>query len=749
MVYQNKKPSFISLLYIVAFFVFLSCVFAILSSSQSYIVDTWQNYATFDFEQGTETDENGQEVLVNYISTPEQLAGAFQLMNNSAVLAYDHKSISTLSSNVYKLNSNINLSGKSWTPVNLPSGYIFDGCYYSISNLYICLYSYQLGFISRNNGTIQNLIFTDLSVKNNTKNGEPTETGGVCGQNHGIVQNVIVMSGSVCGSVFKDNSDRIVGGICGLNTGTICFCTNYANVKQGKHMGGIVGKADNGQIKNCYNYGNVWEPGANEYPRMGGIVGETYCRVSLCLNFGKVNCQCKFYGVDLYKYDIQDVRVGGIAGCSFAQISECGNYGEISGGQGWYHDNNGNYTYQNDCLESSFGGIVGYINADVTDCFNRGDVSACARSNTEKLLLQYDETNGFTNTECYDEYAQEEKLGEFQDNDGIYIVYNQWRKNYYYFNKSTKGNTDQSVGRIISYKNAYAGGIVGNISNKDYKVLECYNMGEISGGKRTYEDTYVYSIYYTQDFYTLSPLGWYTHYYETSARIYYNTIKYTYEFYYSPIIGTVGGEVKDDSLSLNVGLYSYNKSNDFTYKSSYYYYHEKDFRPVTVLLTTPGTLGFGLNLYALVTDGGSKVSSKSTNGTTSGEETVKIDDDDNSLFSVAYIHDVRQFFKVDCENNKVYVKAQFKLEDRNDNYKQNSTERVITKDDYVKINQIYPAIHKYGVCSNNELSDRSIVLDCYLGDEYWDIDPVTIDPKTGKETPRINDGYPYLKNMYW
>ena len=459
MVYQNKKPSFIFLFYLVIFFAFLSSIIVILSSSQSYIVDTWQNYATFDFEQGTETDENGQEVLVNYITTPEQLAGAFQLMNNTAVLADDYKTNAKLTSKTYKLRSHINVSGKSWTPTELPSGYTFDGCYFSISNLKVSSSNTNIGFISINNGTIQNLIFTNLTITNTKTDGTASNTGGVCGQNKGTVKSVTIISGSVSGNTYKGNNDREVGGICGINTGAIYRCFNYATISQGKHFGGIVGMSTSGSIKNCFNHGQIGEPGANQYIRMGGIVGESNgTTIELCQNFGGV------YGYHASgSVTISNVSAGGIVGYCYNAVIKCANYGTVTGGNVYYADN------------SNIGGIIGCYSGSVSidSCYNIANISGYAKKIESNPI-------GFKKNTALD--RSREYIGGYNRN-GTTSMYT--TINRYYCSISSEFKVYNTP--------AYVGGIIGYSNNK-ITVSNSYSIGNIIGGSCDYSQIYTIKL---------------------------------------------------------------------------------------------------------------------------------------------------------------------------------------------------------------------------------------------------------------
>ena len=357
MIYKNKKSNNVFLIYLAMFLVFLSTVLVLFMSNDSFVEDTWQNYAEYDFEQEVVVDENGEEVVFNVISSPEQLAGAFNLMNSAS--ADDWKTgTESAGTNQYKLSKNINLYGKTWKISDLTG--VFDGCSFSILNLTISANANTniVGFVGNNHGTIKNLYFDNISVTTAKTSG--VYVGGVVGINYGTVQKVSVMSGKVYGKSGKYTS-RLVGGLVGTNRGRIEFCTNNASVYNGSHIGGICGTNDY-VVVNCHNSGNITAY-QNEATRLGGIIGESSssATIQLCLNSGNITNSSTS----------DTTAVGGIVGYCYAKIDQCGNYGTINGGD-------------SSTPESFVGGIVGYMKADVLNCFNRGNVTASAKEDTDK-----------------------------------------------------------------------------------------------------------------------------------------------------------------------------------------------------------------------------------------------------------------------------------------------------------------------------------------------------------------------------
>lgn len=115
--------------------------------------------------------------------------------------------------------------------------------------------------------------------------------GGVCGFNDsGIIENCF-NEGTVSGTVISaEDVDGGVGGMCGINMGTIKNCYNTASVSGQYAVGGVCG-FNWKVITNCFNEGTVSGEDA-----VGGVCGDKY-------NGTITNC-----------YYLSDTAIGGIRG---------------------------------------------------------------------------------------------------------------------------------------------------------------------------------------------------------------------------------------------------------------------------------------------------------------------------------------------------------------------------------------------------------------------------------------------------
>lgn len=391
---------------------------------------SWQYVADTNIELKTDTNEDGTTETYYAISTPEQLAGMFEVVNSNSVNA---ESINTYT---YKLTQNIDLSGKTWSIVNFYKGYVFDGNSFHIQNLNISSSSTNVGFVGVLYGTIQNLYFDNATIKNTNNTGAANKTGVVAGRVSGgeIINVTVDSNSSVTGNYYLNNNDRCAGGIAGyISSGKIINCINYASVGTAKFVGGIVGEIDSGTIENCTNYSSILNAGSNEYPRVGGIVGESYGSISYCSNLGNVT-----YSV----YATGDFRVGGIVGHNGGNLSLCVNKGSI-------------YGTNTSTAIAYAGGIAGYSNEKIENCLNTGSISAYSAK-----LSSSSSQNVVTKSVSETEYYK-----------NTYFFWG-WATEWFWYTRNSASITITNI-------DAYAGGIVG-VGNAE--VSNCYNSGQITGG---------------------------------------------------------------------------------------------------------------------------------------------------------------------------------------------------------------------------------------------------------------------------
>jgi len=221
----------------------------------------------------------------------------------------------------YSLSNDINLKGAEWAP--LPEfGGVLDGDGHRIYNFIISSATAEMGFVKVNNGTIRNIVFSDVAVTNEY-NGV-SNTCVVAAVNNGIMENVTVRESTVTRNYSATNvsHDGInVGGVVGVNNGNMTMITVdiLSNIKiycsatdRGTYCtyilcGGVVGtnfgkivdidiraKA-NYTITSSHNYNSYtyYDGSMNAFCKVGGIVGRNskgnvefvYSNVDYELNF--------------------------------------------------------------------------------------------------------------------------------------------------------------------------------------------------------------------------------------------------------------------------------------------------------------------------------------------------------------------------------------------------------------------------------------------------------------------------------
>ena len=253
----------------------------------------------------------------------------------------------------------------SWTPIGNADDKLFkgefDGCNYTINNLYVTQGN-RVGLFGCVNGTIKNITLFG------TVSGDGVAyAGGVVGSlKGGSVENC------TNNATVDVGSDGYAGGIVGKvgTSGNIVKCQNKAKIS-GTYAGGIIGAINQGfrpnnvKIDNCLNTGAVTassgqRTGAVAYA--GGIVGyvsqgssgrNQKTNLNNCRNEGEVTVKVPGTGSKLY--------AGGIAG-----------YG-ISLKEGKNLSNTGSVTNES----GAAAGLVAFIsgNGSITNSYNHGNVT--------------------------------------------------------------------------------------------------------------------------------------------------------------------------------------------------------------------------------------------------------------------------------------------------------------------------------------------------------------------------------------
>ena len=233
--------------------------------------------------------------------------------------------------------------GSGWTPIGdllHPFNGNFDGNNCMIQNITIDTSATYVGMFEfiGSDGTVENLGIIGNSVIGISG----WAIGGVVGLNYGTVQYCYN-----AGTVSSNDTFAIAGGMVGLNYGTIQYCYNAGTVSgYSGWIGGMVGE-NKGMVQHCYNTGSVSCIGNSS--AVGGMVGENKGMVQYCYNTGSVTCG-------------NSSTVGGVAGWNTnGTVQYCYNAGPVTGGN-----------------SSTVGGVAGwnYVACTVQNCYYNTDISS-------------------------------------------------------------------------------------------------------------------------------------------------------------------------------------------------------------------------------------------------------------------------------------------------------------------------------------------------------------------------------------
>jgi uncharacterized repeat protein (TIGR02543 family) len=182
-----------------------------------------------------------------------------------------------------------------------------------------------------------------------------------------------VGSGAVIDNVkiddsYIEGSGNGVGGVVGLNSGSVTNCTNNGNVvsvwldggrRKAGSSGGVVG-VNNDTVANCSNTGNVYGVGST-----GGVVGTNYKSVVNCSNEGKIGSNEEGYAlVNGNMSAVKDYAsiygTGGIVGLNREVNSSIEN----------------SYNLGSVYASDNAGGIAGIAQGVIVNCYNNETVEA-------------------------------------------------------------------------------------------------------------------------------------------------------------------------------------------------------------------------------------------------------------------------------------------------------------------------------------------------------------------------------------
>ena len=195
-----------------------------------------------------------------------------------------------------------------------------------------------------------------------------TGSGSAVGLFRYVQEGAKVRNLTVNGEVSPSGSQDQVGGIVGVNYGSIENCKFAGNVIGDTEVGGIAGvNAESGEIRRCESTGNVIGNHS-----AGGITGSNHGILNNCSNSGNVNT----YSTEV-TYDLDDITMDNLeqinSTSNVAAHTDTGGIAGISDGKIYYCSNSGAIGYQH--VGYNTGGIVGRLHQGyLQNCTNTGYV---------------------------------------------------------------------------------------------------------------------------------------------------------------------------------------------------------------------------------------------------------------------------------------------------------------------------------------------------------------------------------------
>ena len=420
------------------------------------------------------------------------------------------------SNKTYHLKNDIDLSGKTWTPIEGFNGTLI-GNGHTIKNLNINTSSSNVGFFATLGGMVKDVKFENASIK---VTGTNEKIGIVCGTLSGNLSGIRV-SGSV-----EAVSSTNVGGMVGyldLSSKYLAFSglENAASVTGQNHVGGVFGHIYNSygsssattQLDGFINRGRITSTGDCVGGTIGYIYAKTLLYISEFQNTGDVKGITNVGGVIGYAngYDsgsyIQnsscsalvegEAVIGCIAGSSIdVTINNCSNTGSTLKANGYLSEAGNKAAYvggfvgkgqfANNCTNEVdiiytaggdyVGGVIGYIsvsyrNVSMTNLANKANISG-NKYVGGIIGYMYNSYGSSSATTQLDKFTNSGKVTGSGDYVGGTIGYIYAKTMLYISDFKNTGavNGKNLVGGVVGYVSGYSGSYIQS-SNSSYEGI--------------------------------------------------------------------------------------------------------------------------------------------------------------------------------------------------------------------------------------------------------------------------------------
>ena len=292
------------------------------AAGTAFITCTFTNGKTFVYKMKNATDWQAGGEYTYTVSLAAAKDLGYTIESNGSYTVYNADGLMNIAELVnggksdinITLDTNIDLTGKDWTPIgtDYDNSYkgTFDGGGHTITGLTFTTndeYAGLFGWLNRA-GTVKNVVMEGVQITSNQIYGG--SIGGVVGYSWGTIENCSV-SGSVSGTVY-------VGGVVGVQIGgSITGCSSSATVKGTVDVGGVAGQTNSSAtLTACYATGNVIiEINPKKNIAGGSLVGMN-AGISLlaCYATGNVTSTGSSTG---------KVHIGGFLGNNYTTVTAC------------------------------------------------------------------------------------------------------------------------------------------------------------------------------------------------------------------------------------------------------------------------------------------------------------------------------------------------------------------------------------------------------------------------------------------
>ena len=205
-------------------------------------------------------DPASAEAMYGHIDQSQKIDGVYKIWNAEGV-----KNIANHPDGKFELLCDVDMEGAVLAPIGADKPFTgeLNGALYNIRNFTVQGGNEEsFGFIGVNKGKVSNLLLDQVTFVpgSNAKN-----IGAMSGVNEGTIDHCTITGGTMTVEKAENNASC---GVIGTNTGTLnnlsCTVDLVYQAEGAANVGGLVGTAKGGQVKNVENHGALTISGTNK-----------------------------------------------------------------------------------------------------------------------------------------------------------------------------------------------------------------------------------------------------------------------------------------------------------------------------------------------------------------------------------------------------------------------------------------------------------------------------------------------------